>query len=251
MDRGQIVREYALDSLGSRYVYGGSGQMCTPRSRERQLDQYPGFAEAIKKACPRLSGARSSCAGCRYQGRRLYDCAQLVRRAFGAAGIVLPSGASSQWKKGSWAFKGPLDQPAFQQVCVLFRASGAVRYPMRHAGISLGDGRVVDARGHREGVVISRMGDYPWTHYALPAGMADEMLPAALMPGSVGLLVRDLQERLMRLGFPLPRFGADGRFGRETAAALIAFQRWAGLAPTGQGNAASLAMIHERTGGNK
>ncbi len=156
MDRGQIVREYALDSLGSPYVYGGSGQMCTPRSRERQMDQYPGFAEAIKKACPRLSGVRSSCDGCRYQGRRLYDCAQLVRRAFGAAGIVPSQRRQQPVEKRQLGLQGapcPASLPAGLRP-VQGQRGGALS--LRHAGISLGDGRVVDARGHRE-----RGGDQP------------------------------------------------------------------------------------------
>ncbi|MGI6725235.1 MAG: peptidoglycan-binding domain-containing protein [Christensenellales bacterium] len=39
-----------------------------------------------------------------------------------------------------------------------------------------------------------------------------------------GERVKTLQETLLRLGFSLPRYGADGVFGGETAAALRAFQ---------------------------
>ncbi len=247
MDRSRIVRDFALAAIGAPYVYGGTGHRCTPAYRERLMAQYPAYTQAIRKACPRLMGTRSSCAGCRYAGKNCYDCAQLLRRAFGAAGIQLPSGASTQWKTGNWVFQGPLAPEAAGQVCALYRASGDSR-PMRHAGISLGDGRVVDARSHKAGVLLSRLGDYPWTHYALPrgmdAGLLPEYAPALLQMGSQGEAVRALQARLMAIGLPLPRYGADGVFGRETMGALKAFQHMAGIPPTGSACATTLKLMN-------
>jgi hypothetical protein len=247
MDRGRIVRDFALAAIDSPYVYGGTGHRCIPAYRERLMAQYPAYEEAIREACPRLMGRLDGCAPCRYAGKSCYDCAQLVRRAFGAAGIHLPSGASTQWKAGNWAHQGLLGREAISQVCALYRAGGDPRRPMRHTGISLGDGRVVDARSHRAGVLLSRIEDYPWTHYAIPRGMQAESLPAYPAPlmkrGSRGERVRALQTRLMALGLPLPRYGADGVFGRETARALRAFQHMAGIAPSGVACETTLKML--------
>ncbi|MDD4080959.1 MAG: peptidoglycan-binding domain-containing protein [Eubacteriales bacterium] len=119
---------------------------------------------------------------------------------------------------------------------------------MRHTGISLGDGRVADARGHKSGVLLTASLDYPWTHYAVPYSMEAGSLPpfpdpSELRQGSRGQAVRKLQERLMALGYHLKRYGADGVFGRETAGALRAFQHVAGLPPTGIGDAGTLALL--------
>ena len=46
--------------------------------------------------------------------------------------------------------------------------------------------------------------------------------------------VEALQRLLMDAGFSLPRWGADGSFGEETAQALRAFQKSRGLAATGK-----------------
>jgi len=248
MNRAGIVRDFALAAIGSPYVYGGTGARCTPAYRQARMAQYPAYAKAIQAQCPRLLGKAAGCAGCRYAGRSCFDCAQLVRRAFLAAGISLPSGASAQWKTGNWAIKGLLVPEAFQAVCALYRESGDKGYPMRHTGISLGDGRVADARGHLSGVLLSRQGDYPWTHYAIPRGMTAPSLPPLPPGGELGLgsrgqAVRALQERLMALGFPLARFGADGIFGRETTGALRAFQHVAGLSPTGLGDHETLKRL--------
>lgn len=45
--------------------------------------------------------------------------------------------------------------------------------------------------------------------------------------------VETAQNQLLRAGFSLPRYGADGLFGRETSAAVTRFQKANGLAATG------------------
>lgn len=57
--------------------------------------------------------------------------------------------------------------------------------------------------------------------------------PPTLRLNSRGSDVTLLQQRLMALGFALPRFGADGHFGQETHGAVIAFQRSRNLAADG------------------
>lgn len=44
---------------------------------------------------------------------------------------------------------------------------------MDHVGLSLGDGRVIDARGHMAGTLLSPIDSYAWTHYALPLWPGD------------------------------------------------------------------------------
>jgi len=51
--------------------------------------------------------------------------------------------------------------------------------------------------------------------------------------GSRGENVRFLQEKLMSVGYSLPKFGADGDFGGETETAVITFQKANGLTPNG------------------
>lgn len=266
------VKQFLLSALGSPYVYGGTGQACTPIYREQRLRQYPGMGKAIRDNCPVLSGRRSGCDNCRYRGKACYDCAQLVRKAFLTLNLSFPSGASSQWKKEAlWAYRGiihPLAQSAF---CVLFREDedGDADRPMLHVGISLGTGLVIDARNHALGVMQSRFTAYPWTHMAIPRGFTvppalyglkkepdlpvkPQELPSlldlplqerSLLIGQQGRLVQLMQTQLLRLGYRLPRFGADGKYGRETAAAVVAFQKVTGLPPSGQADRETMARL--------
>lgn len=271
------LRAFLENALGSPYVYGATMRPCTPSYRLQRIGQYPGFASSIRSNCRVLSLKAGSCKGCRYDGRDAFDCAQLVRFALRQIGLSLPSGASSQWRDGkSWLFQSRISPLAASHPCILFRQEDVPGGPflMAHAGVSLGDGWVIDARSHRAGVIRTRMTAYPWSHMAFPRGLPlppalgregggaaalpavsparavepegsprEKLLAMTLRPGQHGLEVRQMQRRLMMLGYPLPRYGADGRFGRETAQALVAFQLTAGLRANGIADSQALALL--------
>lgn len=263
MKKRDVVRAKALSLVGCPYVWGGTGAKCTVRYRKARMAQYPGRADGIRSTCPALRQEKDVCVpGCKYIGKPAVDCAQLVRISCKAAGITLPSGASSQWKRGPWVGKGPIAEMPMDRVCVVFRES-PVANPMVHVGLYLGDGTVVDARGSRYGVLRKPVTAYPWTHYALLPGMDEEIttpdtpdLPPSrpggtewhnppsehskpntgnlsanigmptLRRGHRGADVQRMQELLTRQGYPVD---TDGIFGRGTLAAVKAFQAANGL----------------------
>lgn len=64
--------------------------------------------------------------------------------------------------------------------------------------------------------------------YGYPAYLSADNPPypgKILMLGSKGLIVREAQKRLIKLGYPLARYGADGVYGVETVREVKAFQR--------------------------
>lgn len=136
----------------------------------------------------------------------------------------------SQWQADIWEHRGRIGPEAATMLCLVFRESGDQERPMSHVGLSLGDGRVVDARSHHRGVVVGPISAYPWTHYAaLPPFPREE----AMRAGDRGEGVKDLQELLLRAGYALPRYGADGAFGGETLAAVKRARQDLGL-PEGE-----------------
>ena len=46
-----------------------------------------------------------------------------------------------------------------------------------------------------------------------------------LKRGSTGLFVKELQEKLISIGYSCGRYGADGEFGNDTYNAVIKFQK--------------------------
>lgn len=66
---------------------------------------------------------------------------------------------------------------------------------------------------------------------------------AQLAKGAKGESVKAFQDALIKAGYPLPRFGADGDFGNETVGALKKFQADAGLPQSGALDKATLDKL--------
>lgn len=235
------IRAYALSQVGAAYVMGATAQKCTPAMRMSLANgRSAEYADSITANCPVLSGRKSSCDGCKYDGRLAFDCAQLSKYAAKAGGIELPSGSNSQWTKVNWGIRGEIAAMPMDVVCFVYHFKPETG-KMSHVGVYLGDGTVADARGHAYGVKHQPVTDYPWTHYAIPAEIAAEaQLDAVSHPtygqtcrrtmrkGSKGEDVVYLQQ-LLNAG----RYGAeideDGIFGSATQALVEAFQLEHGL----------------------
>jgi peptidoglycan hydrolase-like protein with peptidoglycan-binding domain len=66
---------------------------------------------------------------------------------------------------------------------------------------------------------------------------------------STGAHVTLIQQALIALGYPLPRFGADSQFGDETKRAVNAFQRDVGLTPDGRVGFRTIDFLDKRDRG--
>lgn len=230
----------ALSLLGSGYIYGATGWVCTNRRLEQQAKQYPQYAGLIYRYGPKWLGVPC------------YDCAQLTRTVAREAGVSMPSGSSSQWRaQGVWQEKGLIRDLPPEGGLFLFTQSGA---RMTHTGVSVGGGEEVDARGHAYGVVKRRIADTSFTHWARLA--VDYESPAGepvrppegeqrrtLRPGMAGADVLAVQQQLLALGYSLAPYGADGRYGAVTRAAVRLFQRHHALTADGVVGPATYAML--------
>ena len=151
------VLKWLEERVGDGYIYGAKGQVATSDFIYQQAEQYPDYVNynIVKK----------------WIGKKVWDCAQLVRYAMKEVEISLVSGATSQWNKTNWQRKGTIDSLPQDKICCLYRWTGSV---MQHTGVYLGNGYFIDARGSSTGVVKSKISSYKWTHWGIPKGLYTE-----------------------------------------------------------------------------
>ena len=244
LSKEEIIKKTAEACMGWPYVWGGFGQYCTPKNRKSYADRSscPSAESAvIRKKCQVLNGSKGGCAGCKWypNGKtRFFDCRGFTRWLLQQVGISLKGGgATSQWKDNSnWAVKGEKkDLPENLVVCV-FQQDGS---KMQHTGMHVGGGKIIHCSGE---VCVGDLSKKSWTHFGIPVGLYDgSVIPDVPVPvvrpllkkGSRGDAVREMQQKLMDLGYDLGKWGADGIFGKQTLAAVKAFQKTEGLKSDG------------------
>lgn len=173
MTRADTARQAAIDRVGDSYVYGAWDQPCTPANRRKYARLSPEYAEAIETQCQVLRGTKSTCKGCKYEGRKIHDCRGLTSACAGAAGVqIRGQTVARQWAEDVWIAKGDIGTlPKDARYAQLFRHNGS---KWAHTGIYIGNGETVDARGHAYGVIRKKLNQYKWTHWAIPRGMDEE-----------------------------------------------------------------------------
>ena len=134
------------------------------------------------------------------------------------------------WAKSKGADWGTID--------TLPEIIGVALHKDGHVGYYVGDGYAVEWKGFSYGCVKTKVKGRGWTHwYKLPfidyndgaaviAPPTNYTLGSRLLKkGMEGADVKAMQELLLQLGYGLPKYGADGDFGSETEAAVLAFQK--------------------------
>lgn len=232
----------ALAQVGAAYVWGMWGDACTPGNRRKYAGYTPDKAALIKQYCPMLSGKQSACTGCKWAGKRAFDCRGLTQWCLKQAGVITLTGqgANSQYNtSANWTACGAITSMPDLTGMVLFRQGSG---KMQHTGLYIGGGLVVEAAGHKSGVILSAMPGN-WTHWAAPRGLygADEIVTSGghtgggdsmrtLRKGATGADVTALQTALVAAG---QLVDIDGKFGAQTKNAVIAFQQANGLTADG------------------
>lgn len=237
--KAEIVWLSAEACLGWPYAWGSSGQDCTVSARKKCMGRSrisDGDRELIRKRCLVLSGAQTNCDGCKYKGTKLNDCRWFTRSTIQRVGITIQGGgATSQYNTASnWTERGLIRDMPKDKICCVFQQNPDDHKTMEHTGLALGDVIIHCSVEVKKGHTYDR----GWTHYAVPKGVDGEApVPApsktTLRRGASGQYVTLLQTKLIQMGYDLGNYGADGKYGAKTEAAVKDFQRNNGLNPDG------------------
>lgn len=159
------------------------------------------------------------------------DCSALVRVCCAYAGIMLPN------------FRTPTEPAALLNSGAFEELRGDM-YSHSSAYLRRGDILVTSTQGHT--VVVLSNGPKADAEPPVPVKLGDRVLEK----GCKGEDVAELQADLMKLGYSLPQYGADGDFGAETQKAVKAFQKGAGLEQDGAMEADDFAALFALLSGN-
>lgn len=98
-----------------------------------------------------------------------------------------------------------------------------------------GDWWIVEARGVMDGVIKTKLSKRKPKYWGWMSEYFDyeKTSDFPIYRGEVGDTVKKMQEGLIKLGYNLGKWGADGEFGAATEAAIKAFQKDYGMPETG------------------
>ena len=238
--KADLMCRIAEDEIGWPYAWGATGQRCTVSNRKARMNN-PKIGdddrELIRKRCQVLNGSKSSCDGCKYypegQYVLMFDCIGFVNNLMDHAQVPhYGAGCSIAWNhKNNWDQQGKLkDMP--ETVCLVFQQVPGNDKKMQHVGLYIGGGYVIHCSVE---VKKQKLSEYPWTHYGIPKGLGGDVPVShkTIKRGSTGPDVVECQEDLIKLGYDLSPYGADGKFGAKTEAAVKQFQTSVGLKADG------------------
>ena len=238
------IVQAAEGQIGSPYVYGTWGQLCTVSLRKRYANYNPSQRAITYKRCPVLNGSQSTCAGCKYEGKLAFDCRGFTHWCLLKAGIDITGGyVARQWSDNNWDAKGEI---AFLPECICCVFTG----DMGHTGLYVGGGRVLHCSGEVKDDTLSGR---DWQKWAIPKGLytPDELAKLVkgdftrmLKKGMKGEDVRTMQVYLNALGYNCGT--ADGIFGNKTVEAVKAFQEAEGLTVDGIAGTQTLETLAAR-----
>lgn len=229
--------EFVKDVVGSGYWYGCFGQLSSERLYKDKKAQYPDYYTF------------SYASYAKDFGTRVCDCAGLIKWFLwsDSMGNKAPTYKASEDKGATGLYnccseKGFIgDKPELAGI-LLFKGTAQTK---THVGVYIGNGDIIEARGHNYGVIKSKI-DNSWKYWGKcgyitydasvtpsvpPQSSSDRLINVEtyqVRRGSVGVTVKTLQTLLSARGYS-DEDGwdliLDGEFGPRTDFAVRLFQR--------------------------
>lgn len=224
---------YCRAQLGKPYWWGTFGQTATALLWDEKRKQYPGYYKDTDFA---------------YQiGKRVHDCVGLIKGYLWSETPTSPPTYNAAQDVNVEGMKARCTGRG--SISTIPDIPGVLVFMSGHVGVYIGNGNVIEARGHKYGVVLTKLSERPWKEWGKcpwityeASGSSGSDKPAKveteekiliefqmLRIGSKGAQVQTVQRLLKSMGY----LGADGKsalkidgdFGSNTAAAVKRYQK--------------------------
>ena len=191
---------YAKQALGLPYWNGTFGQIADEALYRQKKAQLP-------------SQYTASDFPSQY-GKVVHDCAGLIKgyfwkESFTSGYVYQSNGLPDINEEGIYNMcreKGSISSMPDVEGMLVFKFSGGRPY---HVGVYVGDGYVIEAKGHAYGVVRSRVGEWHmWAKLPIMEYVTDT-------PDRKNPLVLEWQKSATADGFGFENYGCDGEWGAE------------------------------------
>lgn len=262
---GKQIAETTLEAYRREcgYIWGTSGETWTQEKQDALTRKYNSDPN-------RYADYKGSVQyGKKWIGHKVYDCSGLTMRAAKDHGISYHHGSNSMWNYDS-AYKGELVKGMSLPVGAYVYTGTSDKKP--HIGTYTGDGLVTEAAGSNAGVIQTKLHGGKWKYWSLGKGIEYDFIPGkgtepvivtptqpaqqtekrpTLRKGNKNIYVKQVQEKLLALGYSLGICGVDGDFGNATEAAVKKFQKDHGLTVDGVVGAKTYAALDAAQPGEK
>lgn len=198
------------------YVLGAQGHTYSKELAEKW--------GAVKRAGKSKSYFVTSCK--RWFGRRVVDCSGMIVEAFRAYDLDFGDKSADYFYNSYTVERG--------KIATLPEETGLIVWKKGHIGVYIGDGKVIEARGYKYGVVVSKLSTQKWTNWGRLKNVR-YIEPAEPKPEFTRVLqykARDIMrgedvkalQKLLTKANQAPG-QPDGSFGPKTRGAVKSFQR--------------------------
>ena len=243
----EVAWKAACACVGWPYVYGAVGEQCKPAKRAQYGTKfYPSDHTTIVTKCKAISWDKDSqtckvtgnCSGCQWNLPVLmFDCRGFTRKILNMvySWTLWGGTVGGQWNdERNWKAKGEIATMPKDTLCCLFVYKNK---KWQHTGFGFNNETVECSSGVQHFTTRNKK----WTHWAVPKCVEgdvpdpeptpdpDPKTKPTLKRGSTGPYVTLAQTELINKGYSCGSSGADGQFGKNTEAAVKAFQQDHGL----------------------
>lgn len=225
--------EYVKAQIGKPYWYGSFGQLGTQSFYNQKKRQYPSEYKWT------YSSDTAS--------KKVHDCVGLIK---GYLWCDSPADNTPTYNGAQDVSANGMRDRCTKKgvISTIPEVAGTLVFMDGHMGVYIGNGEVIEARGHAYGVVKTKLsgrgwtswGYCPWIEYPKEEepkkdnNSADYTIGMDyLRKGDKGEAVKALQILLIGRGYSCGDRGADGDFGTATDTAVRAFQKENGLTVDG------------------